>query len=269
MSSQRAKVEEVISGASGKVYLPPCQVACPVAEDIQRTNAMISVLPLDTQEATSQIIKIGDESYEKNPLFPICSYICGLCEKECNYKDQTGAVRRKMLKRFLTDYYLSYLETKPPLPSPTKEKVAVIGGGPGGLMCAYMLTKMGYQVSILERGSELGGALRYIPKYRLPKNILDTTFNNLIRIAHIEVKFGVEMGNDGKALADLKNENYRAVFVATGTPNPRPLTIGRERVAGEELEGVMFGLNLLFDVNQGKVSPQLFQGKRVVVVGGW
>ena len=268
MSSQRAKVEEVISEASGKVYLPPCQVACPVAEDIQRTNAMISVLPLDTQEATSQIIKIGDESYEKNPLFPICSYICGLCEKECNYKDQTGAVRRKMLKRFLTDYYLSYLEIKPPLPSPTKEKVAVIGGGPGGLMCAYMLTKMGYQVSILERGSELGGALRYIPKYRLPKNILDTTFNSLIRIAHIEVKFGVEMGNDGKALDDLKNENYRAVFVATGTPNPRPLTIGRERVAGEELEGVMFGLNLLFDVNQGKVSPQLFQGKRVVVVGG-
>ena len=268
MSAQRAKVEEVISGASGKVYLPPCQVACPVAEDIQRTNAMISVLPLDVEEASSRIIEIGNEIYEKNPLFTVCSYICGLCEKECNYKDQTGAVRRKMLKRFLTDYYLSYLETKPPLPSPTKEKVAVIGGGPGGLMCAYMLTKMGYQVSILERGSELGGALRYIPKYRLPKNILDTTFNNLIRIAHIEVKFGVEMGNDGKALDDLKNENYRAVFVATGTPNPRPLTIGRERVAGEELEGVIFGLNLLFDVNQGKVSPQLFQGKRVVVVGG-
>jgi len=80
--------------------LPPCQIACPIGEDIQRTNVMISLLPLDAQEATSQIIKIGDESYEKNPLFPICSYICGLCEKECNYKDQTGAVRRKKLKRF-------------------------------------------------------------------------------------------------------------------------------------------------------------------------
>ena len=265
---EKAQVEEVIDEASGKVYLPPCQIACPIGEDIQRTNVMISLLPLDTQEASSQIIKIGDESYEKNPLFPICSYICGLCEKECNYKDQTGAVRRKMLKRFLTDYYLSYLDTKPPLPSPTKEKVAMIGGGPGSLMCAYILSKNGYRVSILERGSELGGALRYIPQYRLPKNILDTTLNNLVRIAHAEVKFGVEMGNDGKTLADLKNEGYQAVFVATGTPAARPLTFGRELVAGANLEGVMFGLNLLFDVNQGKVSPQLFRGKRVVVVGG-
>jgi len=42
-------------------------------------------------------MKVGDE---KNPLFPKCSYICGLCEKECNYKEQTGAVRRKLLLRF-------------------------------------------------------------------------------------------------------------------------------------------------------------------------
>lgn len=268
MSSQKAKVEEVIDEASGKVYLPPCQIACPIGEDIQRTNAMISVLPLDTEEAYNRIIKIGDEIYEKNPLFTVCGYVCGLCEKECNYKDQTGAVRRKMLKRFLTDYYLSYLNTKPPLPSPTKEKVAVIGGGPGSLMCAYMLSKNGYRVSIFERGSELGGALRYIPKYRLPKNILDTTFNNLVRIAHTEVKFGVEMGNDGKTIADLKSKGYEAVFVATGTPVPRPLTFDRELVSKADLEGVMFGLNLLDDVDQGKVPPQLFQGKRVVVVGG-
>ncbi len=265
---EKAQVEEVIDEASGKVYLPPCQIACPIGEDIQRTNAMISVLPLDTEEAYNRIVDIGDESYEKNPLFTVCSYVCGLCEKECNYKDQTGAVRRKMLKRFLTDFYLSYLNTKPPLPSPTKKKVAVIGGGPGSLMCAYMLSKNGYRVSIFEKSSELGGALRYIPKYRLPKNILDTTFDNLIRIAHIEVKFGVEIGNDGKTIADLKNEGYEAVFVATGTPAPRPLTFNRELVAKANLEGIIFGLNLLDDVDQGKVSPQLFQSKRVVVVGG-
>ena len=114
MASQkeRAQIEEVINEASGKVYLPPCQIACPVGEDIQRTNAMIALLPLDIQEASSRIIKIGDEIYDKNPLFPICSYICGLCEKECNYKDKTGAVRRTMLKRFLNDSYLPYLEPR-------------------------------------------------------------------------------------------------------------------------------------------------------------
>jgi len=92
-----AQVEEVIDEATGNTYLPPCQIACPIGEPIQRTNTMIALLPLDADEAYNQIIKIGDEIYEKNPLFPVCSYICGLCEKECNYKDQTGAIRREML----------------------------------------------------------------------------------------------------------------------------------------------------------------------------
>jgi len=78
-----AQVEEVIDEATGDVYLPPCQIACPIGEPIQRTNAMISLLPLDTEEAYEQIIKIGDEIYEKNPLFTVCSHICGLCEREC------------------------------------------------------------------------------------------------------------------------------------------------------------------------------------------
>ena len=265
----RALVEEVIDEASGKVYLPPCQIACPIGMDIQRTHAMIALLPPDAQEAYSQIIRIGDEIYEKNPLFLICGYICGrFCEAECNYKDQTGAIRRRMLLQFLSDYYLPYLETKPVLASPTKEKVGIVGGGPGGLMCAYILSKRGYQVTILERSSQLGGALRYIPQYRLPVNIMDTTLSNLVRIAHIEVKLGVRVGDGGKSLDELKREGYRAIFIATGTLIPRPLTIERELVAGADLDGVMFGLDLLSDVNQGKVSPQLFQGRRVIVVGG-
>ena len=270
MASQKdqAQVEEVVDEVSGKVHLSPCQIACPLGEDIQRNHAMLALLPLDAEEATSQIIKIGDEIYEKNPLFPVCSYICGLCEKECNYKDQTGAVRRRMLVRLIADYYLPYLKTKPSFVAPTKGKVAVIGGGPGSLVCAYTLSKEGYRVSILDRGSELGGALRYIPRYRLPQDILDTTLNNLVRIAHAEVRFGVEIGDGGETLADLRNEDYQAVFIATGTPLLRPLTIEGEEVAGAGLEGVMFGLNLLWDANQRTVSPRLFQGKKVIVVGG-
>jgi NADPH-dependent glutamate synthase beta subunit-like oxidoreductase/CheY-like chemotaxis protein/NAD-dependent dihydropyrimidine dehydrogenase PreA subunit len=267
-----ARVEEVIDEATGKVYLPPCQIACPIGEDIQRTNAMIALLPLDAEEAHSQIIKIGDEIYQKNPLFPVCSYVCGLCEKECNYKDQTGAIRRKMLKRFITEYYLPYLESKPPLPYPTKEKVAVIGGGPGGLMCAYMLGERGYKVTILERSSQLGGALRYIPQYRLPSNIVNSTLNNLVRIAHIEVRFGIEMGENGNTLDNLNREGYQAVFIATGTHAPRPLTLEREMVVGADLDGVISGLYLLYDMNQGKIPAQLyrqlFRYRKVIVVGG-
>jgi len=270
MASQkdRAQVEEVISEASGEVYLPPCQIACPLGEDIQRSHAMLALLHLDPEEAASQIIKIGNEIYEKNPLFPLCSHICGLCEKECNYKDETGAVRRRMLVRLIADCYTKYLETAPPLSAPTKEKVAVIGGGPGGLMCAYALSKRGYSVIILERNLELGGALRYIPRYRLPKEIVNSVINSLLRMAHIEVKLGAEMGDGGTTLEDLKKEGYQATFIATGTPVPRPLTIEGKLVKRAELEGVIFGLNLLYEVNQGNVPPRLYKGKKVIVVGG-
>jgi NADPH-dependent glutamate synthase beta subunit-like oxidoreductase/ActR/RegA family two-component response regulator/NAD-dependent dihydropyrimidine dehydrogenase PreA subunit len=271
-AEEPARVEEAIDEATGKVYLPPCQIACPVGEDIQRTNAMMALLPLEAEEAHGQIIKIGDEIYRKNPLFPICSYICGLCEKECNYKDHTGAIRRKMLKRFISDYYLPYLETRPVLPPPTLEKVAVIGGGPGGLMCAYMLGQRGYKVTVLERSSWLGGALRYIPQYRLPARIINSTLNNLVRIANIEVRFGVEMGQDGNTLDSLYRDGYQAVFIATGTHAPRPLTLEQETVLGADLDGVISGLYLLYDINQGKVPAQLyrqlFRHKKVIVVGG-
>ncbi len=264
-----SRIEEVIDEANEKVYLPPCQVRCPLKIDIQRNHAMISCLPLDDEEASSQILKIGDEIYDKNPLFPIiCSYICGLCEKECNYEDQTGAVRRKLLLRFIAEHYLPYLETKPSYAPPTKEKVAVIGGGPAGLMCAYTLSRKGYRTTIVERSSELGGALRWIPQYRLPENIMNATLNNLVRIAHIDVKLGHGMRDGDKTLDELRNEGYQAIFIATGTPSPRPLSFEGKLVEGADMEGIMFGLNLLSDVSQRKVHPRLFEGKKVIVIGG-
>ncbi len=264
-----SKIEEVIDEASGNVYLPPCQVRCPLKIDIQRNHVMISCLPLDGEEASRQVLKIGEEVYDKNPLFPIlCGYVCGLCEKECNYEDETGAVRRRLLLRFISERYLPYLETKPSYAAPTREKVAVIGGGPAGLMCAYTLSKNGYQTTIMDRGSELGGALRLIPKYRLPEEIMNATLNNLVRIAHIDVKLGLRMGDGGKTVDGLKEEGYKAIFIAHGTPSPRPLSFEGKPVAGGDLEGAMFGLNLLSDVSQKKVHPRLFEGRGVIVIGG-
>ncbi|MEA1958604.1 MAG: FAD-dependent oxidoreductase [Chloroflexota bacterium] len=261
-------IEEVICKDSGKIYLPPCQIKCPVGEDIQRTNAMLSILPVDESAAAEQVIKIGDEIFEKNPMFTICGYVCGLCEQECNYKDQTGAIRRRMLKRFISDYYMSYMDKKAALPAPTKDKIAVVGGGPGGLMAMYELARRGYKVTVFERDKEFGGALRYIPIYRMPKSVLDGTLNNLARMANAQVEFGSTVGEGGKTLDDLKNEGYKAVFIATGTPAPRPLTFGGNQVAGADLDGVMFGLPLLLDANQGTVAPDMFKGKRVLVIGG-
>ena len=269
MAKEKAQVEEVIDETSGKIYLSPCQIECPLGIDIQRNHIRIALLPPDPEAAVKEMVEIGKEVYEKSPLFPLlCAYICGLCENECNYKDETGAVRRRMVMRLIAKEYVKYLETAPVLPKPTKGRMAVIGGGPGGLMCAYELTKKGYQATILERKQELGGALRYIPRYRLPKELVDSVIKGLLRIAHVEVRLGAEIGDGGKSLDDLKKEGYKAIFIATGTPAPRPLTFGRELVAGADVEGVEMGLNLLYEANQGMVPPQLYKGKKVIVIGG-
>ena len=269
MAKEKAQVEEVIDETSGKVHLSPCQIKCPLGIDIQRNHIRIALLPPDAEAAAKEMVEIGKEVYQKSPLFPLlCAYICGLCEGECNYKDETGAVRRRMIMRPLAKEYVKYLETAPVLPKPTKEKVAIIGGGPGGLNCAYELCKRGYQPTIFEKKQGLGGALRYIPRYRLPKELVDSVINSLLRMAHVEVRLGAEVGDSGQSLDDLKKEGYKAVFIATGTPAPRPLTFGREMVAGADVEGVAMGLNILYEANQGMVASDLYKGKKVIVVGG-
>jgi len=226
------QVEDVVYKESGEVFLPPCQIGCPLGADIQRSHVMLAnILAGDDEVSSKQIEEIGDMIYEKNPLFSVCGYVCGICEKDCNYEDETGSVRRRLLERYIGDNYLPLLDNKPAMPKPTKEKVAVVGGGPGGLVAAYQLSKMGYKVTIFEKGDALGGAVRYIPVYRMPRKTLDDTISNLIRIANVEVRYGVKVSDEGYTLDDLEKQGYKAVFIATGKPEYRPLTYGPNMLA--------------------------------------
>jgi len=259
-----ARAEEAV-----KQFLPPCQIKCPINEDIQRTNVLISLLPEDLDKAREGIIQISDYLYNKNPFFNVCGYICGLCELECNYRTRGGAVRRRLLKRFLSDVYTDYLKQKEEFSTvKDKENVAVIGGGPGGLMCAYVLSKKGYRVTVFEASNRLGGALWLIPFYRLPEEVLKTTVDSLVRIAGIDVKFGAKLGEGKLTIERLKNEGYKAVFLAKGTPYPRVLTFDGEVVAGQDLSGVMYGHTLLYEVSHGNIGPNYFRGKKLIVIGG-
>lgn len=263
-SASGAHVEEAV-----KQLLPPCQVKCPINEDIQRTNVLISLLPNDVNGARNGAIQIGDYIYTKNPFFNICGYICGLCELECNYKTKGGAIRRRMLKRFLSDYFTPYLKEKDDFDTvKDKENVAVIGGGPSGLMCAFMLSKQGYRVTIFEASQRLGGTLWLIPDYRLPKDVLKTTMENLVRIAGIEVRYGSKVGDEKLTLDSLKNRGYKAVFLAKGTPIPMVLTHNGWIVEGQDLSGVMYGHTFLYDVSHGDIEPNYFKNKRIIVYGG-
>ena len=255
--------------AAVKQFLPPCQIKCPINEDIQRTNVLISLLPENPGLAREGIIQIGDYLYEKNPFFNICGYICGLCELECNYKTRGGAIRRRLLKRFLSDSYTDYLKDKEEFNVvKDKENVAVIGGGPGGLMCAHTLSKKGYRVTVFESADRLGGALWLVPDYRLPKDILQTTLDNLARVAGIDVKYGSRVGEGRMTLERLRNDGYRAVFLAAGSPYPRVLTFDGQVVEGQDYSGVMYGHTYLYEVSHGNTPPDYFRDKKVIVIGG-
>lgn len=264
VSVRGAHVEEAV-----KQLLPPCQVKCPINEDIQRTNVLISLLPDDANAVKQGIIQIGDYLYEKNPFFNICGYICGICELECNYKDKGGAIRRRLLKRFLSDYYTDYLKEKEEFDViKDKENVAVIGGGPGGLMCAYVLSKKGYRVTVFESSSRLGGTLWLIPEYRLPKDVLKTTMDNLVRIVGIDVKYGSKVGENKLSINSLKSRGYKAIFLAKGTPTPMVLTYEGRVVGGQDLSGVMYGHTFLYEISHGNIEPNYFKNKKIIVIGG-
>jgi len=261
-SDDKAREEYAI-----KQVLPPCQIKCPIGEPIQRTNVMISLLTPSLEKARDEIIQIGDYLYEKNPFFPVCGYICGLCERECNLKENGGSVKRRLLKRFLSDYYVPYLVDRKPIElKKDKGPVAVLGAGPAGLFCAYELSKLGYKVTVFERASKLGGSLRYIPRYRLPSDLLDVTLENLVRIYGIDIKLNQQIYGD--IFERLEKEGFRAIFVATGTPLPRPLTLGTYPVEWQGIENVEYGINFLYKCSEGSLESYHFKGKRVIVIGG-
>jgi NADPH-dependent glutamate synthase beta subunit-like oxidoreductase/coenzyme F420-reducing hydrogenase delta subunit/NAD-dependent dihydropyrimidine dehydrogenase PreA subunit len=258
----QAKVEAAV-----KIFLPPCQNKCPIREDIQRTNVLISLLPEDPKEARDGVLQIGDHLYERNPFFTVCGYICGICERECNYKTKGGSIKRRLLKRFLSDTYTPYLKEKKAIEvKKDGVKVAVIGGGPGGLMCAWEMAKRGHDVTVFDNNPKLGGAVRYIPKYRLPEDVLDAAVDSLVRIGGIKVEKNVKL--EGDMVSKLKDQGFKAFFVATGTPYPRPLTFGVDKVEWQGMEGVGYGLTMLDEAGRGLLPADYYKGKRVVVIGG-
>jgi len=215
------------------------------------------------------VVQIGDYLYERNPLFNICGYVCGLCELDCNYQSKGGAIRRRLLKRFVSDTYTYHLDRKEEFNIvKQKENIAVVGGGPAGLMCAFDLSKRGYRVTIFESSDRLGGALWLIPRYRLPEKVLTSAVENTVRIAGIDVKYNTRVGGGKLGLEKLKNEGFKAIFVAEGTPAPRVLTFGREKVQGQDLSGVMYGNTFLYEVSHGNIKPGYFKGQKVIVIGG-
>ena len=229
--------------------LPPCNHACPAGENIQAW--LYHAEEGDYEAAWRQLVR-------DNPFPAVEGRVCyHPCEGACNRGQLDEAVSIHAVERFLGDEALKKGWKIEP-GAPTGKRVLVVGAGPSGLSAAYHLRRMGHDVTIHDAGPMAGGMMRFgIPKYRLPRDILDS------EIARI-VDMGVAIELDSKVTdipAMMKNDEFDAAFVAVGAHLAK-----RTDIPAREAGKIFDAISVLRDMETDEAPPLL--GRRVVVYGG-
>ncbi len=244
-------VEHVERGRciSGLKQAVPCVSLCPAGVDIPGYIALVGE---KRYEDAVRLIR------KDNPMVSVCGLICEHpCEARCRRNMLDQGVNIRGLKRYAAEH-----AGKVPAPKPadsTGKRVAVIGGGPGGISAAYYLSLMGHGVTIYEQRKNLGGMLRYgIPAYRLPREILDEEIKVLLSHG-VKVETGVRIGEE-RTVEDLRKE-YDAVYIAIGAHQDKKIGI-----PGEEAKGVLSAVEMLGRLGEGETLD--FAGEDVIVIGG-
>ncbi len=227
----------------------PCISMCPAHVDIP---GYIALIHEGRYEDAVNLIR------KDNPFPAACGLICEHpCESDCRRTMVDDPINIRGLKRYAVEHE-GDIKT-PKIMDNTGKKVAIVGGGPGGLSAAYYLAIMGHDVTVYEQRKQLGGMLRYgIPTYRLPVDILDKEINGILSTG-IKTKMNVSVGTD-ISLADLLSQND-AVFVSIGAHTDKKIGI-----EGEGAEGVTSAVEMLRAI--GDQEPIDYTGQDVIVVGG-
>jgi len=240
------------AGVCSSMFTSPCENTCPANVNVTGYISLIAAGRF--QDAYNLVMR-------ENPFPAICGRICTRpCERKCRRGSVDEPVAIRDLKRFAADYaFKNELPYKMQLTFAKKGKrVAVIGAGASGLTCAYYLVNIGYDVDVFESQGVAGGVLAFgIPEYRLPEAILQHEIN-LIKQAGVNIYLNKEVGRDVN-FSHLR-EGYDAIYVATGTQYPAKVNI-----EGENLRGVMHGINFLKDTN---LRDDMKLNGTVAVIGG-
>jgi heterodisulfide reductase subunit A-like polyferredoxin len=193
--------------------IPPCTATCPLHCNAQGYVALISQGKF--KEALALV-------REKLPFPGILAYACSHpCEKECKRIEENHPIPICQLKRFLVDHVVEpEFEFAPP--QEKDQKVAIIGGGPSGLVAAYDLRKMGYEVTLFESRNELGGLLTHgFPSYRLPRQVIEKDLSVINKMG-IEVRLNTEVEKDVPAETLL--QSFDAIFISVGITGAESMT---------------------------------------------
>jgi formate dehydrogenase major subunit len=232
--------------------LAPCQQTCPAGVDVQ---GYIALIAMGKPQEAIRLIK------ETNPLPLVCGRVCVReCEVACRRNRVDEPVGIDYLKRYASDIDIDDPWT-PQVPEKNGKKVAVVGGGPAGLTCAYYLILKGYAVTLFDKAPHLGGMLRYgIPEYRLPKELLDKEIKWITNLG-VAVKTNALLGKDFE-IAQLKEQGFDAIYLAFGAQKAKSMRLPNE----DQISGIIGGIDFLWQL-QNQDKPKIF-GKVVVVGGG-
>ena len=226
---------------------PLCRKGCPINTPIPLMIS--SFLNGDIKEA-------GKMLFENNPLSAVCSVVCNQgdqCQGHCIRGLKGEPVEVSTIENFISSHYLDNPEfDKAP---PNGIKVAVVGAGPAGITIAVKMAQLGYDVTMFESKSEIGGVLRYgIPEFRLPKTVIDK-YDTLLRKLGVKIKFNVTIGK-AFGVEELFRDGFKAISIGTGVTWPIALNI-----KGETLGHVHYGVHYL-------ERPEVYRlGDSVIVIG--
>ena len=227
----------------------PCVALCPAGVDVPGYMALVG------EGRYADAVRLIRKD---NPLPVSCAYICEHpCEARCRRSMIDDAINIRGLKRYAVDHAGDV--PQPECAAPTGKKVAVIGGGPSGLSCAYYLALMGHKVTIYEEKDKLGGMLRYgIPAYRFPRHMLDAEIASILSTG-IEAHTGITVGRD--ITFDKLQSIYDCLYIAIGAHQDK-----KTGIPGEDSKNVMSAVEMLRTIGDDQMPD--FSGKQVVVIGG-
>ena len=227
----------------------PCVALCPAGVDIPGYMALVG------EDRCADAVRLVRKD---NPFPTACAYICEHpCEARCRRNMVDDAVNIRGLKRYAVDH--AGVVPQPECAPATGKKVAIIGGGPSGLSCAYYLALMGHGVTVYEEREQLGGMLRYgIPNYRFPREKLDAEIESILSLG-IEVHTGVTVGRD--IWLEKLEQEYDCIYIAIGAHQDK-----KTGIPGENSKNVISAVEMLRSIGDNEMPD--FTGKQVVVIGG-
>ncbi|HEU5261337.1 MAG TPA: FAD-dependent oxidoreductase [Gemmatimonadales bacterium] len=231
----------------------PCVAACPAGIDVP---GFIHAITLGDAIAAAETI------FAENLLGGSCARVCPaeeLCEGACVLdKEGRRPVEIARLQRYAIDRaFARGVKVRTPA-APNGRRVAVIGAGPAGLVCAGELAILGYAVTVYDARPDYGGLIRYaIAPYRQVREPLP---EEVARIASLGVELRMGLAVDSPARLRNVEREVDAVFLGVGLGDDVGV-----RYPGDALPGVWNSLPFIEAIKLGR-SPRV--GARVVVIGG-